>query len=32
VDIGASFEGRALTSAWISDNEVIARLVVGEAG
>lgn len=31
VDIGSVLDGRALTSAWISDNEVVARLVVGTA-
>ena len=31
VDVGSVLDGRALTSAWISDNEVVARLVVGTA-
>jgi SAM-dependent methyltransferase len=29
VDVGSALEGRARTTAWISENEVIARLVVG---
>jgi hypothetical protein len=28
VNVGSALEGRALTTAWISENEVIARLVV----
>jgi SAM-dependent methyltransferase len=32
IKVGSALEGRALTKAWISDNEVIARLVVGESG
>jgi SAM-dependent methyltransferase len=31
VNVGAALEGRAVTTAWISGGEVIARLVVGEA-
>jgi len=31
VNVGAAVEGRAVTTAWISDNEVIGRLVVTEA-
>jgi SAM-dependent methyltransferase len=31
VNVGAALEGRAVTTAWISEGEVIARLVVGEA-
>jgi SAM-dependent methyltransferase len=31
VNVGSALEGRALTAAWISQNEVIARLVVGES-
>jgi len=30
VNIGSALEGRAVTTAWISQREVIARLVVGE--
>jgi SAM-dependent methyltransferase len=29
VDVGSRLEGRARTTAWISENEVLARLVVG---
>jgi SAM-dependent methyltransferase len=32
VNVGSALEGRALTTAWISDGEVIARLVVGGSG
>jgi 2-polyprenyl-3-methyl-5-hydroxy-6-metoxy-1,4-benzoquinol methylase len=28
VDVGSALEGRALTTAWISEGEVVARLVV----
>jgi SAM-dependent methyltransferase len=31
VNVGSALEGRALTTAWISENEVIARLVVSES-
>jgi SAM-dependent methyltransferase len=31
VNIGSALEGRATTTAWISEGEVIARLVVGES-
>ena len=31
VDVGSALEGRALTRAWISQDEVIARLVVNES-
>ena len=31
VNVGSALEGRAVTTAWISDNEVIARLVVSES-
>jgi hypothetical protein len=31
VDVGSALEGRARATAWISENEVIARLVVGES-
>jgi len=31
VNVGAALEGRAVTTAWISEGEVIARLVVSEA-
>jgi SAM-dependent methyltransferase len=31
VDVGALLEGRARTTAWISGNEVVARLVVSES-
>jgi hypothetical protein len=31
VDVGAALEGRAMTTAWVSENEVIARLVVRES-
>jgi SAM-dependent methyltransferase len=31
VNVGAALEGRALTTAWISQHEVIARLVVSES-
>jgi SAM-dependent methyltransferase len=31
VNVGSALEGRALTTAWISKNEVIARLVVSES-
>ncbi len=31
VNVGAALEGRALTTAWIEEGEVIARLVVGES-
>jgi SAM-dependent methyltransferase len=31
VDVGSALEGRARTTAWISQNEVIARLVVSES-
>jgi hypothetical protein len=30
VDVGSALEGRALTSAWISHDEVIARIAVTE--
>jgi hypothetical protein len=32
LDVGSRLEGRALTTAWISNNEVLARLVVTESG
>jgi SAM-dependent methyltransferase len=32
VNVGSALEGSARTTAWISENEVIARLVVGESG
>jgi SAM-dependent methyltransferase len=32
VNVGSALEGRAVTTAWISQGEVIARLVVGESG
>lgn len=32
VDVSAGLDGRALTTAWISENEVVARLVVGGSG
>ncbi len=32
VDVGAALEGRAQTTAWIDENEVVARLVVSEPG
>ena len=32
INVGSALEGRALSKAWISANEVIARLVVGESG
>ena len=28
VDVGSALKGRALTTAWLEDNEVVARLVV----
>jgi SAM-dependent methyltransferase len=31
VNVGSALEGRAVTTAWISQGEVIARLVVGES-
>jgi hypothetical protein len=31
VNVGSALEGRAVTTAWISDGEVIARLVVIES-
>jgi SAM-dependent methyltransferase len=31
VNVGSALEGRAVTKAWISENEVIARLVVSES-
>lgn len=31
VDVGAGLEGRAVTTAWISNGEVIARLVVSDS-
>jgi SAM-dependent methyltransferase len=31
VNVGSALEGSARTTAWISENEVIARLVVGES-
>ena len=31
VSVGSALEGRAVASAWISDNEVVARLAVGSA-
>jgi SAM-dependent methyltransferase len=31
VDVGSALEGRAVTTAWISQHEVIARLVVSES-
>jgi SAM-dependent methyltransferase len=31
VDVGSALEGRVQTTAWILDNEVVARLVVGES-
>jgi SAM-dependent methyltransferase len=31
VNVGSALEGRALTTAWISEGEVIARLVVSES-
>jgi SAM-dependent methyltransferase len=31
VNVGAALEGRAVATAWISDNEVLARLVVSES-
>jgi SAM-dependent methyltransferase len=31
VNVGAAFEGRALTRAWIAQNEVVARLAVRES-
>jgi SAM-dependent methyltransferase len=31
VNVGSALEGRAMTTAWISEGEVIARLVVGES-
>ena len=31
VDVGAALEGRAQTTTWISENEVLARLAVSEA-
>jgi SAM-dependent methyltransferase len=31
VNLGSALEGRALTTAWIEQDEVIARLVVGES-
>jgi SAM-dependent methyltransferase len=31
VNVGSALEGRALTTAWLSENEVIARLVVTES-
>jgi hypothetical protein len=30
VNVGAALEGRAVTTAWISGGEVVARLVVSE--
>jgi SAM-dependent methyltransferase len=30
VDVGATLQGRAVTTAWVEDNEVVARIVVGE--
>ena len=30
LDVSSALEGRAVTTAWIADNEVIARFVVGE--
>jgi Methyltransferase domain len=32
VDVGSSLEGRAQTTAWISENEAVARLVVSDSG
>ena len=32
VNVGSELEGRAVTTAWISQGEVIARLVVSESG
>jgi len=31
VNVGSALQGRAITTAWISENEVIARLVVSES-
>jgi SAM-dependent methyltransferase len=31
VNVGAALQGRAVTTAWISEGEVIARLVIGES-
>jgi hypothetical protein len=31
VNVGSELEGRAVTTAWISQGEVIARLVVSES-
>jgi SAM-dependent methyltransferase len=31
VDVGSALEGRAVTKAWISENEAVARLVVSES-
>jgi hypothetical protein len=31
VDVGSALEGRAVTTAWISENEAVARLVVRKA-
>jgi len=31
VNVGAGLEGRTVTTAWISENEVVARLVVNDA-
>jgi SAM-dependent methyltransferase len=31
MNVGSALEGRAVTTAWISENEVIARLVAGES-
>jgi hypothetical protein len=31
VDVGSSLEGRAQTTAWISENEAVARLVVSDS-
>jgi SAM-dependent methyltransferase len=32
VNVGSALEGRAVTTAWVSEHEVVARLVVGESG
>jgi hypothetical protein len=31
MNVGSALEGRAVTTAWISESEVIARLVVNES-
>ncbi len=32
VNVGSALAGRAVTTAWISENEVVARLVAGDSG